>query len=91
MGARNRHEADPGAATILAGDLAAAFAYTTPARGVIIVPMAPLGLRERDAGTVTVTSSYGLPNKLDRLRRNPAVALATTLGNTASARTRTSC
>jgi hypothetical protein len=61
---------------ILAGDLTAAFAYTTPAGGVVIVPVAPLGLRERDAGTVTVTSSYGRPKKLDRLRRNPAVALA---------------
>ena len=40
------------------------------------MPMAPLGLRDRDAGTVTVTSSLGLPKKLERIRRNPSVALA---------------
>lgn len=40
------------------------------------MPIAPQGLRDRGAGTVTVTSSCGLPKKLDRLRRNPAVALA---------------
>jgi hypothetical protein len=61
---------------ILAGDLAAGLAYCTPAGGVVIMPIAPLGLRDRGAGTVTVTSSYGLPRKLDRIRRNPSVALA---------------
>jgi len=61
---------------IIAGDAAAGLASVTPARGVVVVPMAPLGLRDRDAGTVTVTSSLGLPKKLDRIRRNPSVALA---------------
>jgi hypothetical protein len=61
---------------ILAGDLAAGLAYLTPAKGVVIVPMAPLGLRDREAGTVTVTTSLGLWKKLDRVRRNPGVALA---------------
>ena len=40
---------------ILASDLAAGFAYLTPAKGVVITPMAPLGLRDREAGTVTET------------------------------------
>ena len=34
---------------VLAGDLAAGLAYLTPARGVVITPMAPLGLRDREA------------------------------------------
>lgn len=61
---------------ILAGDLAVGLAYLTPAKGVMIAPMAPVGLRDRDAGTVTVTSSLALWKKLDRMRRNPGVAIA---------------
>ncbi len=61
---------------ILAGDLAAGFAYLTPAKGVVITPMAPLGLRDREAGTVTLSTSLGLWKKLDRIRRNPGVAVA---------------
>jgi hypothetical protein len=61
---------------ILGGDLAAGFAYLTPAKGVVIAPMAPLGLRDREAGTVTVTTSLALWKKLDRVRRNPGVAIA---------------
>jgi Pyridoxamine 5'-phosphate oxidase len=60
---------------VIGGDAAVGFASVTPARGVVIVPMAPLGLRDRDAGTVTITSSLGLPKKLARLRNNPSVAL----------------
>jgi hypothetical protein len=61
---------------ILASDLAAGVAYLTPAKGVVIVPMAPLGMRDRDRGTVTLTSSLALWKKLDRIRRNPGVAIA---------------
>ena len=61
---------------VIGGDAAVGFASVTPARGVVIMPMAPLGLRDRDAGTVTITSSLGLPRKLARLRSNPSVALA---------------
>ncbi len=61
---------------ILASDLAAGFAYLTPARGVVISPMAPLALRDRDAGTITLTSSQAMWKKLDRIRRNPGVAIA---------------
>jgi hypothetical protein len=61
---------------ILASDLAVGFAYLTPAKGVVITPMAPLGLRDRTAGTVTVSTSLGLWKKLDRIRRNPGVAVA---------------
>lgn len=61
---------------ILASDLAAGFAYLTPAKGVVITPMAPLGLRDRESGTVTVTTSQGLWRKLERIRRNSGVAVA---------------
>jgi hypothetical protein len=61
---------------IIAGDAAVGFASVTPAKGVVIMPMAPLGLRDSDAGTVTITTSLGLPKKLVRLRQNPSVALA---------------
>lgn len=61
---------------ILASDLAAGFAYLTPARGAVITPMAPLALRDRQAGTVTLTTSQALWKKLDRVRRNPGVAVA---------------
>lgn len=61
---------------IIGGDAAVGFASVTPAKGVVIMPMAPLGLRDRDAGTVTITTSLGLPKKLVRLRQNPSVALA---------------
>jgi hypothetical protein len=61
---------------ILAGDLAAGFAYLTPAKGVVITPMAPLGLRDREAGTLTLSTSLALWKKLERIRRNPGVAVA---------------
>ena len=61
---------------IITGDAAVGFASVTPAGGVVIMPMAPLGLRDREAGTVTITTSLGLPKKLVRLRKNPSVALA---------------
>src|SRR5687767_15954769 len=61
---------------VLAGDLAAGFAYLTPAKGVVITPMAPLGIRDREAGTLTFSTSLGLWKKLDRIRRNSGVAIA---------------
>src|SRR4051794_36934780 len=61
---------------ILAGDLTAALAYATPAGGAVATPVAPLGLRDRAAGTVTFTTSLGFGRKLERIRQNPRVALA---------------
>jgi hypothetical protein len=61
---------------IIGGDLTAALAYMTPAGGVVLTPVAPLGIRDRDAGTVTFTTSLGFGRKLERLRRDPHVALA---------------
>ena len=38
--------------------------------------VAPVGLRDRATGTVTFTTSLGLGRKLERIARNPRVALA---------------
>jgi hypothetical protein len=61
---------------IIGGDLTAALAYLTPAQGAVVTPVAPLGLRDREAGTVTFTTSLGFGRKLDRIKENPNVALA---------------
>jgi hypothetical protein len=61
---------------VLGGDLTAALASVTPASGVVLIPVTGLGLRDREAGTVTVTTSLGLWKKLARMRRDPHVALA---------------
>ncbi len=61
---------------IIGGDLTAALAYVTPAGGVVLTPVAPVGLRDRAAGTVGFTTSLGFGRKLDRIKENPRVALA---------------
>ncbi len=61
---------------VIGGDLTAALAYVTPAGGAVVTPVAPLGLRDREAGTVTFTTSLGFGRKLDRIKANPQVALA---------------
>ena len=61
---------------IIGGDLTAALAYATSAGGAVATPVAPVGLRDREAGTVGFTTSLGFGRKLDRIRENPRVALA---------------
>jgi hypothetical protein len=61
---------------ILGGDLTAALAYVTPAGGVVLSAVAPIGLHDRDAGTVGFTTSLGFGRKLDRIALDPKVALA---------------
>jgi hypothetical protein len=61
---------------IIGGDLTAALAYLTPGGGAVVTPVAPVGLRDRAAGTVSFTTSLGFGRKLDRIRANPGVALA---------------
>jgi hypothetical protein len=61
---------------VLAGDLTAALAYVTPAEGAVVTPVSPNGLRDREAGTVTFTTSLGLGKKLERIEKNANVALA---------------
>jgi len=60
---------------LLGGDLTAALAYATPAGGVVLTPVAPVGLRDREAGVVTFTTSLGFGRKLERIKANPRVAL----------------
>ncbi|WP_067822347.1 pyridoxamine 5'-phosphate oxidase family protein [Nocardia inohanensis] len=61
---------------VLAGDLTCGLAYLTPAGGAVVTAVAPIGLRDRTAGTVGFTTSLGFGKKLDRMKRNPKVALA---------------
>jgi hypothetical protein len=61
---------------IIGGDLTAALAYVTPAGGAVVTAVAPIGLRDRAAGTVGFTTSLGFGRKLDRIKANPKVGLA---------------
>jgi hypothetical protein len=61
---------------ILGGDHVIGLAYVTPARGVVVTPVTNFALHDREAGRVSVNSSVGAWRKLDRIRRNPHVALA---------------
>jgi hypothetical protein len=62
---------------ILGGDQAVTLGSVTPASGVVLTPLTNFALRDRRAGTVaSVNSSVGVWRKLERIRRNPRVALA---------------
>ncbi|MBF6298927.1 hypothetical protein IU459_15445 [Nocardia amamiensis] len=61
---------------VLAGDLTCAAAYLTPAGGAVVSAVAPIGLRDRAAGTVGFTTSLGFGRKLERMKRDPKAALA---------------
>lgn len=61
---------------VLGGDLTAALGCATPAGGCVVMAVTPLGMRDRAAGTVTFTTSLGVGRKLDRIRKEPRVALA---------------
>src|SRR4051794_578271 len=61
---------------ILAGDQAVMLASVTPAKGVVLAPVTNFATRDRRAGTVTVNSSVGAGRKLERIARDPHVALA---------------
>jgi hypothetical protein len=61
---------------ILHGDLTAALGYRTPAGGAVLLAVAPIGLHDRERGTVGFTTSLGFSKKLDRIAEDPRVALA---------------
>jgi hypothetical protein len=61
---------------IIGGDLTAALAYVTPAGWAVVTAVAPIGMRDHQAGTVTFTTSLGFGKKLERIKRDPRVALA---------------
>jgi hypothetical protein len=61
---------------VIRGDLTVAAAYVTPAGGAVAVGVSPCGLADRDRGTVGFTTSLGFGKKLERIVRDPHVALA---------------
>jgi hypothetical protein len=61
---------------IFGGDMTAALGYVTPAGGAVVMAVAPIGMRDRERGTVSFTTSLGFAKKLERIRREPRVALA---------------
>lgn len=60
---------------IIGGDMTAGLAYVTPAGGAVVTAVAPVGLRDRERGTVGFTTSVGLPKKLERMQRDPRISL----------------
>ncbi|MGZ4331144.1 MAG: hypothetical protein ACXVXL_24450, partial [Solirubrobacteraceae bacterium] len=61
---------------VFGGDLTVALGYRTPAAGVVVQAVAPIGLRNRDRGTLGFTTSLGFSKKLDRIAADPRVAMA---------------
>ena len=61
---------------VISGDLTAAAAYITPAGGAVVIAVAPCGLGQRDRAMVGFTTSLGFSRKLERIIRDPHVALA---------------
>src|SRR6059058_1240798 len=61
---------------VIGGDLTAAVSYITPAGGAVVTAVAPIGLRDRSSGTVSFTTSLGFGRKLDRIEKDPRIALA---------------
>lgn len=61
---------------VLRGEHAVMLGYLTPARGVVLTPVTNFAQHDRDAGTVTVSTSVGAWKKLERIRKRPEVALA---------------
>jgi hypothetical protein len=50
--------------------------YVTPAQGVVLTPVTNFALHDREAGTVSISTSVGTWKKLARIRANPNIALA---------------
>src|SRR3954453_15358231 len=61
---------------IIGGDPACPAANFPPAGGAVVTAVAPIGLRDREAGTVGFTTSLGFGRKLERIRAQPRIALA---------------
>src|SRR6201994_2625069 len=61
---------------LFAADLTVALGYRTPAGGVVVQAVAPIALHDRERGTLGFTTSLGFSKKLERLARDPRVALA---------------
>jgi hypothetical protein len=63
--------------TVIGGDRVVMLVYATPASGAVLLPVNNFALRDRATGTISaLNSSVGAWRKLDRIRREPRVALA---------------
>jgi hypothetical protein len=67
---------DDGVEQVLAGDLTGALGYRTPAGGVVVQAVAPVGLRDRERGRIGFTTSLGFSKKLDRIALDARVCMA---------------
>jgi hypothetical protein len=67
---------DDGIDEILGGDLTAAIGMPTAGGGVVLATVAPIGLRDIEAGTVSFTTSLGFGRKLERIHADPRIAIA---------------
>jgi hypothetical protein len=63
-------------ADVVRGDLTAALAYVTPAGGAVVTAVAPCGMADEAHDAVGFTTSLGFGRKLERIVREPKVALA---------------
>ena len=61
---------------ILCGDLVVGVGTLTPKGGVALASVTTLGIRDREAGSVGFTTSMGFGRKLERIARDPRVAMA---------------
>ena len=61
---------------VVRGDLTAALAYVTPAGGAVVTAVAPCGIADEQHDAVGFTTSLGFGRKLERIVREPKVALA---------------
>jgi hypothetical protein len=61
---------------VIRGDITAAAAYITPAKGAAVTAVAPCGIGQRDLGLLGFTTSLGFGKKLERIIADPHVALA---------------
>ena len=62
---------------ILDSDQTMAFAYVTPASGVVLAPLTNTAMRDRQTGQLEpVSTSVAMWKKLERIRANPRVAIA---------------
>lgn len=61
---------------IFTGDLVVAVGSPTPRGGVVLNSVTPIGLRDRTAGTVSFTTSLGFGRKLERIAKDPRIAVA---------------
>lgn len=61
---------------IFCGDTVVGIGTVTPKGGVALASVTTLGIRDREAGTVGFTTSMGFGRKLERIARDPRLAMA---------------